>query len=294
MNTKRQTIWLVSMLSLMVVLSAYYLFTEDVSKLDLAAQNAPQEQVTVDTKEAGQTTGQTADKAADKAAAGQTAGQPADKAAGSQTTDKAAADKAAADKAAGTQTTDKAAADKAAGTQTTDKAATDAKTTDKAGGAAKTDTGAKDAKSPEKTDAKATAGQTDVAAKDAEVLKQLESQTLTGEDFFADQILKRNANLQKLTDQYLGVITDEKTNTESLTKAYDELQKVDQQQAKLTHLEELLAKDYGNALVKQEDSKWKIYVQAAKLERSQALSILDLVMTEMNLGPESVSVNLVR
>lgn len=29
MNTKRQTIWLVSMLSLMVVLSAYYLFTED-------------------------------------------------------------------------------------------------------------------------------------------------------------------------------------------------------------------------------------------------------------------------
>ncbi|NBD22688.1 SpoIIIAH-like family protein [Paenibacillus glycinis] len=31
MNNKRQTIWLVSMLSLMVVLSAYYLFTEDVS-----------------------------------------------------------------------------------------------------------------------------------------------------------------------------------------------------------------------------------------------------------------------
>lgn len=30
MNNKRQTIWLVSMLSLMVILSAYYLFTEDV------------------------------------------------------------------------------------------------------------------------------------------------------------------------------------------------------------------------------------------------------------------------
>lgn len=30
MNTKRQTIWLVSMLSLMVVLSAYYLFTQDI------------------------------------------------------------------------------------------------------------------------------------------------------------------------------------------------------------------------------------------------------------------------
>ncbi|MEK0314267.1 SpoIIIAH-like family protein [Cohnella sp. 56] len=38
MNNKRQTIWLVSMLSLMVILSAYYLFTEDVSKPDQTAQ----------------------------------------------------------------------------------------------------------------------------------------------------------------------------------------------------------------------------------------------------------------
>ena len=29
MNSKRQTVWLVSMLSLMVILSAYYLFTEN-------------------------------------------------------------------------------------------------------------------------------------------------------------------------------------------------------------------------------------------------------------------------
>ncbi|MDQ6421051.1 SpoIIIAH-like family protein [Paenibacillus sp. LHD-117] len=34
MNTKRQTIWLVSMLSLMVVLSAYYLFTQDLDDTD--------------------------------------------------------------------------------------------------------------------------------------------------------------------------------------------------------------------------------------------------------------------
>ncbi|KPV55275.1 hypothetical protein QJ48_34035, partial [Paenibacillus sp. A3] len=35
MNSKRQTIWLVSMLSLMVVLSAYYLFTEDVGNVEV-------------------------------------------------------------------------------------------------------------------------------------------------------------------------------------------------------------------------------------------------------------------
>lgn len=34
MNTRRQTIWLVSMLSLMVILSAYYLFTQDIGGKD--------------------------------------------------------------------------------------------------------------------------------------------------------------------------------------------------------------------------------------------------------------------
>ncbi|GAB2692965.1 SpoIIIAH-like family protein [Paenibacillus thermoaerophilus] len=42
MNAKRQTVWLVSMLSLMVVLSAYYLFTEDMS------ESAPAETVNVE------------------------------------------------------------------------------------------------------------------------------------------------------------------------------------------------------------------------------------------------------
>jgi len=38
MNTKRQTIWLITMLSLMVVLSAYYLFTNDIDDTaDMAA-----------------------------------------------------------------------------------------------------------------------------------------------------------------------------------------------------------------------------------------------------------------
>lgn len=36
MNTKKQTVWLMTMLGLMVVLSAYYLFTEDVQNVPLA------------------------------------------------------------------------------------------------------------------------------------------------------------------------------------------------------------------------------------------------------------------
>ncbi|UVI32289.1 SpoIIIAH-like family protein [Paenibacillus spongiae] len=46
MNTKRQTVWLVSMLSLMVILSAYYLFTEDVdTPSDMLTDGTQQEQM---------------------------------------------------------------------------------------------------------------------------------------------------------------------------------------------------------------------------------------------------------
>ncbi|WP_336786859.1 SpoIIIAH-like family protein [Paenibacillus sp. MMO-177] len=44
MNTKRQTIWLVSMLSLMVVLSAYYLFTQDTKSPDMLSDGTQQQQ----------------------------------------------------------------------------------------------------------------------------------------------------------------------------------------------------------------------------------------------------------
>lgn len=45
MNTKRQTIWLVSMLSLMVVLSAYYLFTEDTTVPNTATGTQTEEMI---------------------------------------------------------------------------------------------------------------------------------------------------------------------------------------------------------------------------------------------------------
>lgn len=46
MNTKRQTIWLVSMLSLMVVLSAYYLFTQDLNDEDKLTDSQQQQNTT--------------------------------------------------------------------------------------------------------------------------------------------------------------------------------------------------------------------------------------------------------
>src|SRR5690606_5619463 len=41
MNTRRQTVWLVSMLGLMVVLSAYYLFTDEADQVAMQAEEQP-------------------------------------------------------------------------------------------------------------------------------------------------------------------------------------------------------------------------------------------------------------
>lgn len=239
MNAKRQTIWLVSMLSLMVVLSAYYLFTEDVDKLNKASDNAQTDQIKVDTIQADP----------------------------------------------GTQAkTDPAAAGKASDTKAGDSKAADS---------AKTDAKAPDAKAPDavKTDAKV-ADQNNQALTEAEVLKKLEAQGLSASDYFAVEQLKRSDALTKKTGQLLTIITDQKTGTEALTKAYADLQKIQDQETKQMNIEEALMKNYNQAVLLEDGNKWKVVVQSDKLEKSQAVSIIDLVTTELNVEPTKVYVEL--
>lgn len=245
MNTKRQTVWLVSMLSLMVVLSAYYLFTEDVNDLDLTKQQAAGTEIKVD---AISTDAPQGSAAADKAAA-----------------NKAAADKAATDKAAS--------ADKGSAT---DKAATDKATTDKA------------------TSDKAVQGaQTQTTGKtDADVLKQVSASAnaTSGNDYFMTLHSKRNEDLSKEMEKWMAVSVDSKKSTEEVEQALQEVQKLQDLDEKVTNVEDQLGRQYPNSIVLQDGSKWKVIVQAAKLEKSEGVSIVDLVMKELNVSPDKVTV----
>jgi stage III sporulation protein AH len=224
MNAKRQTVWLVSMLSLMVVLSAYYLFTEDVKKVDVASQQLQGNEIKVDTT-------------------------------GTATGDKKAADTAK------TATKSEPASAKA----------TDAKT-----GTTTTTTDANKAKS------------------DAEVLKQVSTTAQSGSDYFKTAQIKRDEELSILTEKWMTVSLDSKKSTEEVSKALNELEKIQDQEARVSNLENLLVKDFKNALVLQEGNKWKVVVQAAKLERSQGVSIVDLVMKELNIGADKISIQYVK
>jgi stage III sporulation protein AH len=195
MNSKRQTIWLVSMLSLMVVLSAYYLFTQDASKMNTAKDATQTQDINVATKET-------------------------------------------------TPTTDTNTSSESTTTQITD----------------------------------------------AAVLEKVAQQGKSSEDYFMAQQMQRNDNLAARMQSLMTIITDSKQNTEALGKAYDDLDVIQKQTAKINDIEAVLMKDFPNVIVTEALNKWKVVVQDNKLEKSQAVSIVDLVMKELNVGAENISI----
>ncbi|RAV00975.1 SpoIIIAH-like family protein [Paenibacillus sp. YN15] len=223
MNTKRQTIWLVSMLSLMVVLSAYYLFTEDVDKLNTATEKAVQQEIKVTTEEK---TPQEADKAVGGVA------------------DSSAADSA---KSAQTQTADKT------------KAADSAQTTD------------------------------------AQVLEKVASKAVSGSDYFADLVIKRNEDLGKRVENLANIISDTKKSADEIAKASDDFDRIQTMQAKVESLEDILGQTYSNAVVLDEGDKFRTVVQVAnKLDAKQAQTIIDLMIKELGVTKEAVSVQYIK
>lgn len=257
MNAKRQTIWLVSMLSLMVVLSAYYLFTEDVNKLDLASTDAitQSQEVKIDMSQVDPVTGAKTDV---KATTGT----------GAQTDTKATTP------------------------QTSTK--TDAKTTTTQT-STKTDTKATATQDNSKTTTKDT-NKTTTSKTDDQVLKQVEEQakTTSANDYFTNEQVKQNNYFSKVSTDLMTIILDAKKTPEAVAKATNDLTALTDLQEKIENLQDLLIQDFPQAVINQEGSKWKVTVQADKLEKSQGVSIVDMVVKELGATPENIKIQYVR
>jgi stage III sporulation protein AH len=270
MNAKRQTIWLVSMLSLMVVLSAYYLFTEDVNKLDLAAVGTAgkAQEVKIDMSQID--------------------------ASKSTTSTDAAKSTTSSDAAKSTTSTD------AAKSTTSTGAAKSTTST----GAAKSTTSTDAAKSAAGTDANKTssaakpADQTTANANnDAKVLQKVaesQAQAASASDYFTTQQMKNHEELRKKTEQLMTTITDPKQKADVVVKAQNDLQLISGQQEKIDNLEEMLLKDYPQAVISQEGKNWKVTVQSQKLEKSQGVTIVDMVIKELSAAPENIKIQYVQ
>ncbi|MDR0267046.1 SpoIIIAH-like family protein [Paenibacillus sp.] len=278
MNSKRQTIWLVSMLSLMVMLSAYYLFTEDsgTSKTPVAEQvtsadKTPAKGTTAETKEneVSVTEVITDGKVNDNAAAAKT-----------DTSSKDASKDTA--KNTSKDTTKETVKD-----TTKDNAD---KTTAKTDGKDQQDQAAPDkTASTGKADGKGQNGKSD-----AEVLKEVAAQTQksSGSGQIDDLLFKRSQDNVKKYNDLMAAMNDMSKDPAETAKASDELSALETKVNKIEGIEEELEQKYSfaNAVVNEENEKFKVLVLSDKPDVKQAVSIVQLVMKELNVTQDKVSV----
>ncbi|WP_410514694.1 SpoIIIAH-like family protein [Paenibacillus sp. BR2-3] len=279
MNGKRQTIWLVSMLSLMVVLSAYYLFTED-SGVSAPKETAGSIQVESTVNDAaGVASPSVGDEGVvvnevitndDSAAiSGTVTADPGTAAAGTSG-DSSAADSVVADDAV---TKDPAASEQAAATESTEDPAKDT--------AANEDT---TSASADKTTPK----------DDAAILDEVASQSVSASSMFTNYLYEREQKNLKEYNDLIALINDMDKTPADNAIAQEQLSKLEEKESKITGIEEQLQKKYGEAIVKEEDGNtYKVVVLSEKLDVKQAVSIVDLVMKELSVTQDKVSVQYV-
>ncbi|MBM7564372.1 SpoIIIAH-like family protein [Paenibacillus sacheonensis] len=244
MNNKRQTIWLVSMLSLMVILSAYYLFTEDVTtpSSDIVTTDGTQQQ--------------SANSDATEASGAADGGNAiiADEVTGDEG-DNAANDSAAADN----------------GGTSKDAGDTADNTADVSGDSAN-------------------AGKTD-----EELLDEIAKAGGVASSVFSQLQEERDQNYFEEYNELMGKVSDTKLAPKDAASSMDQVNLLEDKNAKITGFEEELSKQYGNAaVVPDESGRYKIVVQSDKLERSQADSILTAAIAELGLTPDQLTIQYVK
>ncbi|MFC3745704.1 SpoIIIAH-like family protein [Paenibacillus sp. GCM10012306] len=289
MNGKRQTIWLVSMLSLMVVLSAYYLFTED-SGASVPKETAGSMQVD------GAAKGNSPNNALDKGfevnevvTQGDVTGD------GGTTAQNAVQDPATLDDSTAATTGDSSKATDNKNNESVKSGASD-KTADKSSATDINTDGNKstaDSKSgsDKSADKKTAAGEKTSAKKDADILDEVASQSVSASSFFNNYLYEREQKNVKQQRDLMAMINDmDKTPAENAV-AQQQLSALEEKESKITAIEEQLQQKYGEAVVKEDSNNfYKVIVLSDKLDVKQAVGIVDLVMKELSVTQDKVSV----
>lgn len=280
MNNKRQTIWLVSMLSLMVILSAYYLFTDDTvtktppiaesTQVDILKPNAGQE--------ASGTTG-----AGDELVINEVLEEGMD------------GDSGANEQGAGMTDTG------VTGTQEPAEA-THGKEGDpgKASGEAeqgKASGEADQAREPEVQESKEGAEQSkDTSRADStvktekEVLEEVAANASSAVAQLDSYKLDRNQKNMKLYDDLIAKINNHENKPEQTAQAHEQLKTAEWKEEVILGIEESLQQQFGNAVVKEESEKYNVVVLSEKLDAKGAAGIMSLVMKELKVTPDKVTV----
>jgi stage III sporulation protein AH len=110
-------------------------------------------------------------------------------------------------------------------------------------------------------------------------------------DYFVGYQLQRSALRQKMTEEWMKVLTNPDASKSELQEAQakmDQLIKVDKKESVV---EELIRKEgFPDAVVVTNDSHIDVVVQSKDLTREQAVKLISLVKDQMDVMPLNVSV----
>lgn len=202
MNKKRQTIWLVSMLSIMVVLSAYYLFTDKSGEnKDVLTDSNPMNQIVIDMLNENE--GLDGSELADMLPS------------------------------------------------TSDTASEDG------------------------------------LLSDEDILAMYEAQTVSGS--FNELEMARQDEWSKKWEQLNNIALDTTKSDEEVAQAHAQIVQMQYEQETIDAIEAELLQNYEDVVILPKDDRWQVIVKSAGIQKSEALSIMEYVIDELNIRPDRIS-----
>lgn len=275
MNNKRQTVWLVSMLSLMVILSAYYLFTEDSGPVNPPVADSQQ----VD--------GMKQDEATE------TAGilDPTEGLVVNEVVTGGEVEET--DASTGTEGTTAESTDPAAveGKETAEPDKTPAAESNEG----KSEAGKESDKGTTTSPEASGAAEENATKTDEEVLKEMEEQNtaVSASSQFQNYQWQREESNNRKYEELMTVAGDLSKTPEENAKATEQIRELEERTAKINGIEETLSQQFSNAIIEENEDKYKVVVLSDKLDVKQAVSIVDLVMKELAVAQNKISVQYV-
>ncbi|ANY71922.1 SpoIIIAH-like family protein [Paenibacillus ihbetae] len=286
MNNKRQTIWLVSMLSLMVILSAYYLFTDE------SGTKAPP--VAESTQVDGQkpAAGQGANGTSDELVVNEVIEEGTDGDSGANEQNAESTD-------TGAQTGSEDPAAAAQGDQ--GKAGEQSKEGEqgKQGEQEQAGTPQDNAAEPKVTETKegeenpAETSSTQGGKTEQQVLEEVAAQASSARAQLDAYKLDREQKNMKLYDELISKIDNHESKPEETAQASEQLKEAEEKEEIILNIEAQLQQQFGNAVVKEESEKYNVVVLSDKLDAKGAADIVGLVMKELKVSQDKVTVQYV-
>lgn len=124
----------------------------------------------------------------------------------------------------------------------------------------------------------------------ADILSQIESQQVSTGQTFDNLHLQREETLKEEMNYWMAMASS--GSVEEQTNAQERMYEISDTMARVEHLEDVIRRDFPDAIIDQVDNKWRVLVHANEMNKSQAVSIMNMVMKEMGAGTDQVIVEL--